>query len=128
MATLKIGALTFDVMTGTVDLPGDGIQVLGRPGRDCHRGRRIGLRAAESQVSTIEFVLDAAAALVTREGYKAIRGTVVTVYDALGIQVDNVTVLAVAITEQRPVPWNSVSGAAGVKIGAQWTLLAGKQS
>jgi len=127
MPSLQIGALTFDAMNGTVDLPGAGLQAFQRPGRDCHRARHIGLRAAESRVETIKFVATAAAAKTAREGYKAIRGTAVTVYDAMGVQVDNVTVLDVTITEQRPVSWNSVTGAAGVKLAAAWTLLAGKQ-
>ena len=127
MATKQIGALTFDVMRGTVDLPGDGIQTLARPGRDGHRGRIIGRRAAESRLATVKFVADAAAAKTAREGYKTAKGTVVTVYDASGVQVDNVTIVDVAITEQRHVAWNSVTGAAGIKLAVEWTLLAGTQ-
>ena len=127
MAARQIGTTTFDVMGGTVDLPGDGLEVFQRPGRDGHRSRVIGLRATPSAIATVKFVANASAAKSTREGYASLRGTIVTVYDADGVQADNVTVVDVTITGQRAVAYCSTLGSAGIKLDANWTLLAGEQ-
>jgi len=122
-----IGTISFDAMSGTVALPGDGVEVLQRPGRDCHRGRLVGLRAPESQIATVKFAANASTASALRTSYAAAVGDVVTVTDALGVAVTNVTVLGVSIVEQKPLAYCSVTSGAAVKLAAVWSLLAGKQ-
>ena len=120
----QIGTIAFDLFAGTVDRPAEAVEGQRRPGRDLARWGKLGLRAAESQLETTQFVAPAAAGS-TRDGYKALAGTAVTIWDACGVATDNCRVLSVRITGQRQVV---KGGSARVKIAAAWTVQAGQQT
>jgi hypothetical protein len=117
-----IGGLSFDAMHGTVNLPGDGLEVLQRPGRDCARYKAIGQRASESTVRTVKFCANAAAADSEEAAYAAARGELVTVVDAHGSSYYGVAVLDCQIQNKQAV---IQGGAAKIRLEAIWTLQAG---
>jgi len=123
MPSAKIDNLTFSLWDGVIDLPGEAVELLMRRGRDHHFRLKTGERAAESPITTTEFV--ASASLAGRiAAYKLLQGESVTVYDDRGATITNCTILTVEILQQRAVLY---AGETKIRLSARWTIQAGAQ-
>jgi len=99
MATNKIDTLTFDILRGVPTGAGMLVDSFERPAVDGRSYRRLGRRGVQSTLQTIDIVAAGegtlAEAIEARlTAMKALEGDSVTVYDAFGIQHDNVRILS----------------------------------
>ena len=120
-----IGGYGFISMTNILDLQGEAVLDITRPGVDGVAYHKIGERSRPVNVRTIADIFGAASVKTTMAAYKAMQGTLVTVQDDFGNSFSNVMVLNVQITRARKV--ETVSGgliAGDHTIEAAWTLQA----
>ncbi len=119
MATPQIGAETFEIMRGAVDVLGEAVQDITRPGVDGHGHRQMGQRAMPSVLRTMKAFTSAATAAGGLDAYKVIQGgDLVTVTYSDGQTVTNVEVLHVR--EIRPP--QKVVTPVGVTSSKVWNL------
>ena len=122
----QIGAITFDIFQGDIQVPAEAVQSLDRLGRDYTRTRTIGIKGRSSTVRTVSFAATTAAGLtLTKTTYPAAKGTIITVVDSLNNSFTNVVVMDVAITGFKEVYTNA---GPKTRVSAEWTLMAGDQS
>ncbi len=125
MMANMIGSESFDIFAGIIQVPAAGMVLLPRLGRDFVRTQDIGIRETAVEVRTVQFTADLpTAANLANVAYPAIKSTIVTVEDSLGISYPNVKVLDV-----RTVIFKNVieSGGGTHMVEARWTLQAGEQ-
>jgi len=125
MAAKSIGAVTFDIFAGLPDRPAETVEALERVGRDYARWRKGGRRGGQSELRTAHYYADAAAAAAAEATYKAMRGTAVTVTDALNTSYANCMIVDVKITAKGDC---YECGAAKVRLAAIWTVRQGDSS
>jgi hypothetical protein len=116
-----IGAKSFDVMRGTIKQPAMRVMADERLGDDYETWIEQGKRGAECQLTTVQFVADAAAAQTEISAQYALAGTHVTVVDALGLTTSNVQVIRVDASARAVVR----SGSSQIRIQTAWTMRAG---
>jgi len=80
---ISIGALTFTSMQGRPVAPAPAVDAFERIGQHGAEVRLIGQREQDVQLSTLVTAASAAAAQTAAIGQRAIRGTLVTIIDAL---------------------------------------------
>jgi len=99
MATNQIDTLTFNLLRGVPTAAGMMVDSFERPAVDGRSYRRLGRRGVQSTLQTIDIVAAGEGALAEAiaarlAAMKALEGDSVTVYDAFGIQHDNVRILS----------------------------------
>lgn len=122
----SIGAYSFVTFRGSINPLAEEIEIITRPGVDGVAAKQMGKRAQAATILTEVDVLDAAALTTLVAGYRAIRGSLVTVVDGAGRTHTNILVADV-----RHVRTQGITAHAGglvadstLLVGAEWVLQA----
>lgn len=98
----SVGAVSFDLLYGVIDLAGLKTEQIEAPGVDGFGARTLAILANASQVQGTAWAASAAAARTHLTNCKALEGTVVTVTEMDGTAHANCLVVSVEIRPQGP--------------------------
>lgn len=115
MATPKIGAISFAVMTGRVGVAGQALSDISRDGYDGSEEKQVGERGVPAQLRTTRDFDSASDAAAHLSACASIQGTIVTVEYADGTTLSNCIVLQVL-----PEPVQKATAAVGGVTDGEW--------
>ena len=99
----SIGGITVITIKGGLTPPGESVEEITRPGHDGHAYKRFGERAPRAELTSIRDVDAVAGVAAHILACVALKGTLITVIDDVGVTMNNVMVIEVETVRSREV-------------------------